>query len=73
VRSSGASEAPPEQTASFLSGRAWPERISSRKSALMGASRRGLEIFARKRDRSRLSGQTDGRNGLTVEIEKERA
>ena len=71
ARSSGSSETPPEQMASFRSGRAWPERISSRSSELMGRSRGGLEVVVGERDAAGLAGDADGSDGLAVEFEED--
>src|ERR1700740_2247297 len=73
AQSSGDSEIPPEQTASFRSERACPDRISARTSALMGISGGYFQIISRELDASRQSLLRKGTDWMTVQLEHHRA
>jgi hypothetical protein len=73
MRSSGGSDAALLQISSLRSCVAPPARTSSRSAALISASRGPLQSLSRERDFSRVTGGTNGSEGLPIQLELQRS
>jgi len=72
AKSAGASGKEPETMSIFCSCVACPARTAARRSALMGRSGRGLQIFLGESDGAGLAGLAGQDYHLSIQIEQDR-